>query len=69
MIKTTLAKYGAALNEQNIITKNGKGLGVLVKVIKGRIRFQRDGKLLMSGPVTERTVDRFVKEYWYWREV
>jgi chemotaxis receptor (MCP) glutamine deamidase CheD len=69
MIKTTLSKYGATLNEQNVITKGGKCLGVVVKVVKNRIKFMHHGILLASGPVEARTVDKFVKQYWYWEEI
>lgn len=62
-----LAQYGAAINDDGNIVRNGKILPVIVKVKGNRVRFENaDGYAHCSGPLAEQTVCRFVEHFWYW---
>jgi hypothetical protein len=61
--------YGAALDRDGRIVRNGVIHGVRAVVKGRRLRFERmDGSLLMSGPVSPETVERFVESFWFWRK-
>lgn len=69
-IKAVLQKYGATLSDAGFIVKNGKETSVK-PVIKGkRLRFESPaGALLMSGPITEKSVVEFVEKFWFWEPI
>lgn len=64
----TLAAYGATLGSYGEIIRNGKSTGVTASIKGRRIRFcsLNTTQLVMSGPVTTRTVEKFVESFWYW---
>lgn len=65
-----LLAYGAKLTDDGRIERRGKVLDVR-PVIKGRrLRFEsvRSGNLIASGPISEKFVDSFVREFWFWEK-
>lgn len=62
-----LGLYGATLNEDGFICRNGKTCFVKPVIKKGRLRFEgQDGNLIASGGVTEKWVCQFVENFWFW---
>lgn len=69
LFNTTLAKFGASITDEGLFQKGNRVIpSVQIKVIKGRIRFENrmTGNLIMSGPISARTIERFVTKFWYW---
>lgn len=68
IITETLAAYDASLGPYGEIIRNGKSTGVTASIKGQRIRFRslNTTQLVMSGPVTARTVEKFVESFWYW---
>lgn len=61
--------YGAGLDIDGRIVRNGVTHGVRAVEKGRRLRFERmDGSLLMSGPAAPETVARFVESFWFWRK-
>ncbi len=72
MINDTLVKFGASLTAENQFQKGNRVIpSVEVKIEKNRIRMinRMNGDLVMSGPVTPRSIESFVKKFWYWEKV
>lgn len=70
LFNTTLAKFGASITDEGLFQKGNRVIpSVQIKVIKGRIRFENrmTGDLIMSGPISARTIERFVTKFWYWK--
>lgn len=62
-----LQAYDAHLADGGRIVRRGKTLGVRIVEKKNRLRIETvSGSLLASGPITERTVERFVESFWFW---
>jgi len=77
LISQALNQYGATLNSEKFIQRNGKTLQVKVDIKKNRVRFEMEGSnrfemvnstLLYSGPVNISTVEKFVENFWYWKK-
>ena len=59
--------YGATLNDDNVIERNQKNLGIRVKILKNRLRFElAAGGLIFSGGCNEKAIDEFVSKFWFW---
>lgn len=71
LIDVALHPYGAALTEDNFITKNGKKLSVQVDVQKGRLRMLSGKSALATYPAAriEKGVSDFVEKFWFWKPV
>jgi hypothetical protein len=68
-IITTLAEYGATLDEDNFICKNGKRTGVKVVITARRLRMEAEsGRLLFSSAANPARVGYFVEKFWYWEK-
>ena len=65
-VKKALALYGADLNPDGFIVKGCRATSVIAKKKGKRLRFELDGKLIASGPLTADWVSEFVERYWYW---
>lgn len=62
-----LQAYDAHLAEDGRIVRRGTTFGVRIVEKKNRLRIEAvSGSLLASGPITERTVERFVETFWFW---
>ena len=62
-----LQAYDAHLAEDGRIVRRGTTFGVRIVEKKNRLRIEAvSGSLLASGPITERTVERFVESFWFW---
>ena len=62
-----LQAYDAHLAEDGRIVRRGTTLGVRIVEKKNRLRIEAvSGSLLASGPINERTVERFVESFWFW---
>jgi hypothetical protein len=61
--------YGAGLDTDGRIVRNGITHGVRAVVKGRRLRFERmDRALLMAGPIAPETVESFVESFWGWRK-
>ena len=68
MIESVLGSLGARLIADGEISIQAESSGVYLKTEKGRIRFEsRDGWLLYSGPIQEKTIRNFFARYWHRR--
>ena len=68
VVQQALSDYGASLTHDGyIVSKSGKQLSVRVTIQRGRIRFEGSHGLLASGPIAERTVQKFVESFWFWK--
>jgi hypothetical protein len=66
--RAALARYGAALDDEARIVRDGKPTRVRAVIKGGRLRFEGDvGNLLFSGPPTETAVANFVESFWFWK--
>lgn len=68
-IDSVLKKYGAGLDDNNFIVKDGKILRVRVEVKRHRLRFCSGENFIMSGSVSEKTVCDFVESFWFWKRI
>lgn len=70
IISDTLVLYGATLDDKGFICRCGRTLPVKVEIKRKRIRFcSTADSLIMSGPVTVKTVTDFVEKYWFWEKI
>lgn len=72
IINEALKEFGASLTEEGLIAKGNRVIpSIQVEVVKNRIRFvnRMNGDLVMSGPVSKRTVSTFVKKFWFWEKI
>ena len=68
VVQRALADYGASLTDDGyIISKSGKVTGVCVTIQRECIRFEGSHGLLGSGPIVEKTVQKFVENFWFWK--
>jgi len=66
-ILEALSIYGAALDADGFVMKNGRTLSVKLIVAKGRLRAEdKRGHLIASFPNKPESVHTFVKRYWFW---
>lgn len=71
-LKNALAPYGATITEEGLFQKGNRVIpSVQIKIVKNRLRFENrmTGDLIMSGPVSGRTIVSFVKKFWFWEKV
>ncbi|MFP2873717.1 hypothetical protein ACLEIY_15985 [Acetobacter tropicalis] len=68
IVDAALKPYGAHLTNDGRIQKGSNGpSGIFVTASKGRVRFRyENGALAASGPLEEKTISKFVEEYWFW---
>lgn len=67
----TLADFGASVTEDGLFGKGNRVIpSVQIKIVKGRIRFENrmTGDLVMSGPISSRTITSFVRKFWFWEK-
>lgn len=68
IILEALAAYGAELDAQGYIVRNGRSLPVRVAVERKRLRFiGANGATLATGAVSSTTVSGFVEKFWFWQ--
>lgn len=70
-VELTLAQYGATLGIGGQIVRNEKSTGVMVRIVRQRIRFESSttGSLIATGPVKPSTVEKFVEAFWFWSKL
>lgn len=67
----TLADFGASVTEDGLFSKGNRIIpSVQIKIVKGRVRFENrmTGDLVMSGPISSRTITSFVRKFWFWEK-
>ena len=67
---TALVKFGASVTDDGLFKKGDRIISsVQIKIIKGRIRFESrmTGELVMSGPLSSKTITSFVTKFWFWK--
>lgn len=70
VVRDALTLYGARLAEGDYLAKGDKTFSLRVEMSRKRLRVVgKDGALIMSGPVEQRTVCSFVERFWFWRKV
>lgn len=69
-ISEALAKYGASLNHEGLIYKDGKVIEVKPMVAQNKVRFYatNSGALLGSYPATVDGVCYFIEAFWGWEQ-
>lgn len=68
-VNNALEQYGAELNNDGYITKNGKTLSVRATIKKGRLVFEgSNGNKLFSGATDGEAVSAFVEDFWKWEK-
>lgn len=66
VVENALRQYAAHLTESDHIAKGDKILGVKALIKSGRLRFEGNGRMIFSAPVTRKTVEKFVEGFWFW---
>lgn len=70
-INTALARYGAELNTDGFITRDGKTMSVRADIVKGRLRLSsgKTGLLVASYPAAriDAGIADFVEKFWFWK--
>lgn len=70
VIAEGLKPYGASLNEAGyIVNADGGVTGIKVIPRSGRLRFESDRSLQMTGGITVACVAAFVERFWYWAPI
>ena len=67
----TLAPFGASVTEDGLFMNGNRVIpSVQIKIVRGRIRFENrmTGGLVMSGPISSKTIESFVTKFWYWKK-
>ena len=69
MVDVALHPYGAALTEDDFITKNQKKMSVRIDVHKGRLRMLSGNTPLATYPASriDKGVKDFVEKFWFWK--
>ena len=65
--EVALAAYGATLDAEGYIVRNGSRLPVRIEVARGKMRFVgANGQALATGAVSGAFVSQFVERFWFW---
>ena len=71
MLSKALEPFGASVTEQGLFAKGNREIpSVQISIVKNRLCFtnRMTGDLIMSGPVSARTIQNFVKKFFYWEK-
>ena len=69
-VKAELAEYGATLNDENVIVRNGRETGVTVLLHKARLKFTgRDTLASYALSEARKGTRDFVTKFWFWEKV
>lgn len=72
LFATALAPFGASINDDWMFVKGNRVIpSVQIKIIKDKIRFENrmTGELVMSGPISSKTITSFVTKFWFWEKI
>lgn len=65
-MSAALAPYGAGLDNDGYICRDGRRTSVSLSVKRGRLTAEGCGHKLYTGPAVAASVARFVESFWYW---
>ena len=67
-VKKALAAYGASLDEDGFIVRQGR-TGIRVVIKHKKLCFMGGEHLMASGPISASRVESFVENFWFWKKV